>query len=71
MEIRENGEIEMDANEAFKIVRNTINEQERLGRHVFKDTKSIYAWDILEKYFGVLPDDFDPLDFNEDENIKF
>ena len=66
MIIDEYGEIEMDANEAFRIVRNTINEQERLGRHVFKDSKSIFAWGVLEEYFGILPDDFDPLDFSMD-----
>ena len=71
MTIRENGEIKMDVNEAFKVIRNTINEQERLGRHVFKDTKSIFAWGVLEKYFGVLPDDFDPFDFSKDDKDIF
>lgn len=72
MTINDYGEIEFeDINEAFKIVKNVVDMEYNLGNHMFKDQKTIAAWNALEKYFGVLPDDFDPLDFSEDESNVF
>ena len=67
MTINDYGEIKFeDINEAFKIVKNVVDMEYNLGNHMFKDQKAIAAWNELEKYFGVLPDDFDPLDFSMD-----
>ena len=70
MTINDYGEIEFeDINEAFKIVKNVVDMEYNLGNHMFKDQKTIAAWNALEEFFGCVPDEFDPLDFENDKNV--
>ena len=65
------GEDMDDISAAFDCIKNIIDIEEACGNHVFKDPNAKAAWRILVEFFSSIPDDFDPLDFNEDENIKF
>ena len=67
--IRMNGVDYDEAKVFFKRIYSRIEEQESLGRKMFKDKEDIEAWEVLKKWFrkeecGDSPED--PLDFGEE-----
>ena len=60
-----------EAKVSFKSIYDRIEEQESLGRKMFKDEADKEAWAYLMMYFEAGPYEtpaFDPLDWDEEEN---
>ena len=60
-----------EAKVSFKRIYSRIEEQESLGRKMFKDEADKDAWEYLKMYFEAGQYErrgFDPLDWSEEEN---